>query len=291
MDRKKIIALVIILSGLFLVMLGYGLKKDLKKIEENEKKVSVKSAFEDTKKEMNISKSDNRIQSNNAIREKVITKYISEFIYHINKKEFEKAFDMLDKEYIEDFNITLETFKKSYDFKKEKYIKFKNIETSYLDRNIAKTYIMDQDGKNFIRKYFTVINNYNERYSFVDRGIKNKIKINLQKKIKNILKATLHKEYEISQGFVYIITLENISDTEVELSSNSWSFYTIENSIKKNYISLGYYSDKKKIMPGEKIRYTILFSTEGSIRNLYITLEDGREIQIYNMEDLEKAIN
>lgn len=278
MDTNKKIGIVLIVLSIFFILLGVGLKKDLNRLDE--RKNTMKNQFENKKEEMNI-KQDDITETDIASKKKMAIKAINDFIYYINIKEYEKAYNFLDKEYVKDFDIKLENFKKRYTFSNEIIIRFENYTFDHNDVGLFNTFLINKENDEFIKKTFTVYPTSNATYRLIDIGIKSSTKYLLENKANKLLEIRNIKEYKTTKGYIYIFDITNSSNETVYLSLDNWAFYNIiDNKEKKNHIPLGYGSFENMILPQEKKTYRMMFKQDIRIKNLYVTLYNGEEIQL-----------
>jgi len=285
MNNKKIIGIGLLALSLFLILWGIGLNKELKQIDEKEDTLSNK--YEEVVKQINY-KEDKKVVSTEDNKKKIAVKLIGEFMYHINTKNYDEAYNQLDKEYKEDFNITLDNFKRYYDYPTEKFLRYGTFEFSNTDKSIVESFVIEKETDTFIKKIFTIVPNNNGEYKLADIGINDIKKYELHDKSNGIFETIITKKYDTKEGYVYLVELKNISDETINLSADNWSFYTIDdNNIKNHHRKIGYGEIQSNIIhPQQSKSYKILFRQDKDIKNLFITLDSDEEIELFNTSSL-----
>ena len=285
MERKKIIGIGIIGISMLLVLWGVGLEKELKESEIKES--TIVNQYKNVKKEMNIIEEKQSTNSSYITKEsekKMAIKIISKFIYHINQKEYSQAYDLLDERYKEDFGITIESIEKHYSYSTEKIILYDNFSSIDFNNQIISCRLVEEGKDGYIKKDFTVIPNSKGKYNLIDIGIRQINNLNIQKKYDKYINTHLVREYDTTDGYVYLIKLTNTTDEKIKLLPNNWSFFNIiDGKYKNNYNEINYVSHSYSIHPNETRDFRILFKQNKGIFNLYVTLEGGEEIELINM--------
>lgn len=128
LTKRKLVAVIILVASIFSLLTALGILKEQEKLRKN---VDIERELENIKTQLgtgNIKESGNLLKFSNEINNIVCEKVLSQFFYFINKKEFDKAYAMLDEDYKKLFDVNEMLFKARYDFDNEKIYQINNIQ-------------------------------------------------------------------------------------------------------------------------------------------------------------------
>lgn len=175
--------------------------------------------------------------------------FLQYFFSLLNKKQYKNAYDLLNKEYVDDFGITQDLFKTIYEIGEE--IDYEVLET--VEQTGKKIYIVrlyrDKEEKKkgfYEEKTFTIFEEQSS-YSIADRGI-----LDADTNPEH-LKAWTYEGMEISEtkkilltdGAVLIVKIKNITGKDITLpaSMKTFSYINNERDIYYHQLINGYPDD------------------------------------------------
>lgn len=269
--------IVIALVGLSFTYIYENNKKE--KMADNDKNLEQSYKQEKTVVEKVKGNIEETTQINNI--EKLTYDVISEFHYLIDSKEFEKAYNMLNKEYIEDFDMTKEKFTSLYsDVDKSTY-------------SISE--IIPKDDAIYI-KYYNIIEDSkytSKNSSIILEGNKQTITLNGTYNIEekdivlhdNEIDVEILKSMKISEDTAYKIKITNKTEEEIYIDNSPMGISAVSNNDDiSEHLLMNYTSPKAKenyrISENSTKDYVVKFNTTDEIKEILIKLANGREIRI-----------
>ncbi|NBI07594.1 hypothetical protein [Senegalia massiliensis] len=289
MTSKKYIYILsgILCCSLILLLVIFGIEKENKRIKEiaNEEE-KLKKVYTNKNKEIE-NDVDSKIaeelfgQSEEERVVKVSSYILNEFHSYINRKEYKKAYSMLDEKYREDFNYTLEEFKLEYSKRKiEKYL-MGDLATYGIDRDISfNYYIITKQG--FINKNLTIFRKDNN-ITLANEIITNISEMNTSVENENI-ELLIKRKYKVDGKVAYLVEIMNNKDESLIINNTKEGIYSLYEGRKIGHKLLNknieYYDMDYMINPDEKEEYLIKFQTENDIDNIWLENKDGKKIEL-----------
>jgi hypothetical protein len=269
--------IVIALVGLSFTYIYENNKKE--KMADNDKNLEESYEQEKTVAEKVKGNIEETTQINNI--EKLTYDVISEFHYLIDSREFEKAYNMLNKEYIEDFDMTKEKFTSLYsDVDKSTY---------------SITEIIPKDDAIYI-KYYNIIEDSkytSQNSSIILEGNKQTITLNGTYNVEekdivlhdNEIDVEILKSMKISEDTAYKIKITNKTEEEIYIDNSPMGISAVSNNDDiSEHLLMNYTSPKAKenyrISENSTKDYVVKFNTTDEIKEILIKLANGREIRI-----------
>jgi len=253
------------------------------KEKEAEENNTLEQSYEQTKEETIVDKAktniDNTSQINNI--EKLTHDIISEFHYLIDSKDFDKAYNMLNSEYVEDFDMTKEKFISLY--KDSDKTTYSISEILPQDNSIFIKYYNIIDNVSYITQNSSIIFEENEK-TLTLNGTYNVKEENIKVSDKNI-DIEIVKSMKIAGDLAYKIIVTNKTKEEIYINNKPMGISAIDN--KENnceHLLMNYTSPKAKEnyrVGGEDAKdYLVKFNTKDSIEKILIKLSTGEKISI-----------
>jgi len=175
---------------------------------------------------------ENKKVNDNNLNQVIVQDAISTFMKHINSRNYEAAFKMLNKEYTSDFDINLSFFQAKYKFNSEMVFEIKDY-IDYGDRIIANVIINEKALNyqlNIIRSTFTIYKEENGIYTLADKGIKKTEVIDYKSEPTKLLSANIAKKIILVDGVAYMINITNKSRNEMFITGGEYSIFANYNS-------------------------------------------------------------
>lgn len=274
MSDKKIIALIILaISCLTLIFLfAFNLEKDKKTEDQglaNKLEEVVKNKETINTEGLTIKE---KAKGNHELPN--IEKIIGEFYYYINKKDFEEAYNMLNKEYVELYGLSLEHFKGKYDYENEKIYTIRSTQIEP-DRYIIGVDLINKKdleaGDN--GKISRVTFGYIKGKGLDEVGIKwiSELKI-----IEETEKAriTIYKEIGTAEGIAYKLTIKNQSPETINIKSDSTGIYAENNERTFEHSLIQEYPKQYRIAPNEEKNLLIYFRHAAKTKRIIFETEN-----------------
>lgn len=286
--NKKIVLIILGVSAGILILLFLPSNQDITSTNRSE---LVKVLESD--KEINKPKSETYTELTPS-DDTIINKIIGNFTKEINYKNFEKAFSMLDKEYIEDFDVELSFFKERYNFKNEKKFNIYNINSDIKDRYIVDIEFQDVEAnqnEGIVRKTFTIYKNDNKEYTISEFGVLEEEELNLKNQFRPSMTFELYKIYHTSEGAIAIIRAENKTKSYLAIKNDRFGFYANDGKYTYDHKILNNYSEDYIITPGINKKFIISFNKvkyPSSIGIYYVGTNNENET---NEEDKVELFN
>lgn len=234
---------------LLLLLIPTGVKQKADKNKRNEISKKVK----EIKNEKSKTKTDVKTDDD----EVVVNKILSDFASAINKKDFDKAYIMIDESYKKDFDLTKDTFNDMYNFDNEKKLVIKNI-YNHSDRWIVDLVFQDINAKDsaMVRKTFTISKKDSK---FQDIGLIAVKNINENQIIRPNVILTLEKLYVQPNGSIAIISISNKSKGYIALQDGRFAFYAKEGEDTYEHKLINNFTEDYIITPGIPKKFIVQF--------------------------------
>lgn len=253
------------------------------KEKEAEENNTLEQSYEQSKEETIVDKAktniDNTSQINNI--EKLTHDVISEFHYLIDNKDFDKAYNMLNSEYVEDFDMTKEKFISLYnDLDKSKYSISEILPQD--DSILIKYYNIIDDGS-YITQNSSIIFEANEK-TITLNGTYNVKEENIKVSNENI-DIEIVKSMKIAGDLAYKIIVKNKTKEEIYINNKPMGISGIDSKGNvSEHLLMNYTSPKAKEnyrVGGEDTKeYLVKFNTKDLIEKIQIKMITGEEINI-----------
>lgn len=282
-NKNKIIMfisiIVIALIGLILISI-YDKEIEESRLEEQEKK-----DLEDIYKESNnedreiLTQIKDKIQDGNNKEsiEKTVSDVLSDFYYYINTNQYNEAYEMINEEYKEDFNLL--------------YEKFESLYSNMPDREYFIEKITEKDKFIYVEHYDSYNDKYSKKHTTINKedysltlhGVYNSKKANIKSKKENIT-IEIDKSMYIGNNIAYKINIINNSDEGILIEDFISSVSGQFGKEKLTYITLNYSnpnSDEAYTVESQTEKnYIIQFSTDNPLEQLDIKIKNYEEISL-----------
>ena len=252
-QRLGFIILASSLSVLLLLLIPIGIKEKAEGQKRNE--ITQKAKEIETKKaetKINVKPAD----------EVVVNGILGDFTSLINKKDFDKAYAMIDESYAKDFELTKDTFKDRYNFDNERKLVIENIDSKLSDRWIVDLVFQDTNAPkdtSMVRKTFTILKKADGKYSFVDIGLIAVKTLDTKQMVRPSVIFTLSKLYVQPKDSIAIITVDNKSKGYVALQDGRFAFYAKEGDDTYEHRIVNNLSEDYIITPGIPRTFVVQF--------------------------------
>lgn len=278
MSRKQAYILIFTVFSLVVLLLTLSIDIDTdKKIKQT---ADINNNLYSTKQEMGITeiKEGNFNNQFNKVSEYIAEIVIGEFFYHINSKDFDSAYEMLDKDYIDLWNVNKGYFVGKHDYQNQKSYLIREV-NEVGGRYIVKTDIFDtadiHSGKSLSRKVFSISNNS----KLDDIGIKSITGMNT-KEIRKNLSIEITKNIELENGFAYQLMITNLSETVQTIKSNIHGIFAVSPYDTYGHTLINGYEGSYVLQPGEEKKIVPIFSHSRQIYEIGIELTDGQILKL-----------
>lgn len=280
MRENKIIAIILIAVSLLSLLFLTATHFDQKKIRENKNlstSYKTASSSKETINNKNFSLTERARGDNELVN---IEKIIGEFYFYINSKDYEKAFEMLNEDYIDFYELSLEHFKGKHDYKDEKIYSIRSTQIEP-DRYIIGVDLINradlESGNKGSLSRITL--GYIKDKGLDEVGIKWSINSKTLKEEKDF-DIGIIKEIGINDGIVYEIKINNKSDKAIRIKNEPEGIYASNNNRTFNHFLIIDYPKQYQISPGEEKVLKIFFRHAKEIREIKMITEDEKEITI-----------
>ncbi|KZL92725.1 hypothetical protein [Clostridium magnum] len=192
----------------------------------------------------------------------VINQILGDFTAAINKKDFDKAYSMLDQAYTKDFDLSKDTFKDRYNFANEKKLVIENTDSKHSDRWVVELVFQDTNApkdKGMVRKTFTIYKKGEGKYVLADVGILVENTVNKKQQVAPGVTFTLEKMYVQPNGSIAIITVENKTKVYFTMQNGRFAFYAKEGTDTYEHRLVGNLSEDYIITPGIPKKFIVQF--------------------------------
>lgn len=192
----------------------------------------------------------------------VINQILGDFTSAINKKDFDKAYSMLDQAYTKDFDLSKDTFKDRYNFDNEKKLVIENTDSKYSDRWVVDLVFQDTNApkdKGMVSKTFTIYKKGEGKYVLADVGILVENTLNKKQQVAPGVTFTLEKMYVQPNGSIAIITVENKTKVYFTMQDGRFAFYAKEGTDTYEHRLVGNLSEDYIITPGIPKKFIVQF--------------------------------
>ena len=297
-QRKKtiIILLAIVCFALIGLLFSMGYEKEMQRINEskaNQTKIEDKY-FEKAEK---LGIEEDRILLNSITRNfkkannkdrvyKLVSSMLSEYNYLINTQQLEKAYNMLDDEYINEFNLNYNIFKaKNKGELIDKYV-ITSIEEIEIGSIILVEYIIVRDS-GFVKEKMSIVEK-NGEYTLTLNGLSEKTTMAVEQNIKGI-KISVPRRYKVGNSVAYKIIIKNTSDKDMNINNYHNGFFGVVQNQKYSHKILNtinpYFMEDYIVREGETKEYIVMFNTGYYLEKIGIELENKEiiEIQIFDI--------
>lgn len=293
MSKPKIIGLLLLGISIGALLFAYIADKEYKvqkeAIENNKnivnktKAMNLDTGINSSLLEKNKNLSEYIKSSLTKPEEYNIEKTIATFIKYINNKDYEKAYNMFDKEYIEAFDYSFEYFKSQYKFNYEVMYIIKDITSDKNYRYIRTIEVEIINAKDYrektgqklssIKKNFRIF----ENGKLADRKILNITNSNIKEIQKNMQMAVI-KEVEETQSLTYKIVLTNHSNEYFHIKQEPMGIQGNTSIGRVPHKIVSNYYNSYDIEPNGERAFLINFDTM-HIESIIITLSTGEEYE------------
>jgi hypothetical protein len=216
MAKRKIVFISVICSLVVLNICFIQFNKASKK--QVEQKTKVVASIQEEKKNGGIEKEKEKVEIKEIkqMTDLELQDYFAKFADHLNKKDLGAAYEMMDKDFLSDFNINQNTFNAKYESKFEK-----NFNIEKIEREKGKTFLsiilFDMSAEpNPIKKTFTVFEN-KTNISMADTKIENREDLKKEYDDKDI-SVSLSICTKTNEGIFLRLKIKNKSDKEIIVS-------------------------------------------------------------------------
>lgn len=247
MTKNQKLGLIILTSSLIvlvLLLLPSGVKE--KAAEQKRSEITQKA------KEIENKKTEAK-KSVSPADEVVVNEILGNFTTAINRKDFDKAYSMLDETYTKDFDLSKDTFKDRYNFASEKKLVIENTDSKQSDRWVVELVFQETNApkdKGMVRKTFTIYKKGEGKYTIADVGILIENAVNKKQQVAPGVTFTLEKLYVQPNGSIAIITVENKTRIYFTMQNGRFAFYAKEGTDTYEHRLIGNLSEDYIITPG-----------------------------------------
>lgn len=192
----------------------------------------------------------------------IINQILGDFTSAINKKDFDKAYSMLDETYTKDYDLSKDTFKDRYNFAGEKRLVIENTDSKQSDRWVVELVFQDTNApkdKGMVRKTFTIYKKGEGKYALADVGILTESTVNKKQQVVPGVTFTLEKMYVQPNGSIAIITIENKTKVYFTMQNGRFAFYAKEGTDTYEHRLIGNLSEDYIITPGIPKKFIVQF--------------------------------
>lgn len=212
----------------------------------------------------------------------IAEKRVGTFIDYINNKQYENAYSMLNKEYIDTFKVSLEQFKGKYNYKRNKMYVIRNIDTHYGIRLVASVDIVDEkdvkEGNPNPVKETKYISLYDDG-SIDDIGIVSIKSMNESEK-KGKVEVSLLSQISQDQSTIFQVKINNHSENNIQLKEGLDSIQaTGMDAVYEHHLYNGN-PDYSNVEGFGESDFFIFFNTGKKIDKLTFNFADGTKIEI-----------
>jgi hypothetical protein len=294
-DKKKMIPILAIVVALsFVGLIGtISLEKNMNNYKATEeKKPKIQDEYYEKAKELgieeatpllpNIDRSVKKID-NDERAYKLASDILSDFRFYIETRQLEKAYSMLNQEYIQDFGMTYEVFKAQYeDYKTYKYviISIKNLKSNY-EAVYLRYFEAREDG--YVKHSMSVIKGKTGEYSIALNGLTEATQISKENTNEG-LKISVVKRYFIGDRIGYKVVLENTTESDIYIANNPEGIYGILQDKKITHkianSNTPTHEENYHLRAGEIKKHIIEFNVNSPLQKLGIILASGNEVEV-----------
>lgn len=298
MTRKK--KIIIILSAIIcfsLIGLFFTLayEKEMKKVNEaKEQKIKIEDNYFEKAEKLGIE--EDRFLLNSITRNikkinnqdrvfKLASSMVSEYNYLINTQQLDKAYEMLDSDYINEFKVDYNIFQAKHKGEKIKKYVITYIEEMKTEGIILVEYIIEREN-GFIKENMSIVENDGE-YALTLNGLTEKTTMEVIYEVEGI-KIYIPKRYKIANSVAYKMIIENTTNKDIKIKNYPNGFYGVIQDQKYSHRIINsttpYFLEDYILKQGEIKEYIVKFNTSYYLEEIRIELENNKiiDIPIYN---------
>lgn len=290
--QKKILGTILLTAALSLLVYNLFIRKDAGTINisnSNGTNITQKQQMqtEETEQEepvyYEIKKSDTAVRMGDSISTfNHASSIVYEFIENINTGSISKAYEMLNKEYLNEFGLPYEAFKQKYSFTNEKAFKGESLLSSEFGVIIS-GYLIDNCGgesedleNSYMPFNFTI---YDDN-TIADIGIISIYTIEKMVDIVTDVGMKISKVAKTTDGIIIYATIENNSTDVFKVNTGNYGFYATYDKHTYAHMLMNSIFTDYELQPEEVKHYKILFPSATEVKEIGITLYEGNKINL-----------
>jgi len=207
---------------------------------------------------------------------------VYEFIEAINTNEHQKAYDMLNPEYVKELGLPFEAFEQKYSYTTEKAFKAESLST--VQGGVMLTgFLIDyyggeaQDTSNSFMPYtFTIFDS--EPKTIADIGVISTEDIDKKYSINENTTISAYKQYKTSEGYIILAVIVNSGDKDTFIENSNYGIFATYGGNTYPHILINSIYTDYEILAGEVKHYKILFPKADIIDSIGIKFQDGTNL-------------
>lgn len=263
-----IVALTISLSSLLFIV---GWEKEMTELREAKENNHIQSSGEKHPVEM----LDHIVKAEDASQ--IAISIISKYYYLLNKHKFEDAYEMLLKEYIEDFDISENIFRKLQEDRPPREYIINEIK-EYNDAILVECFIKNNDGMS--KERFSIQKNIEGEYKLTLNGMHETGRMNVIHEEKEF-ELNVIKYYRIYDKTAYMIHIKNNTSNELSIEPSPFGIYgefdNQQYSHKLINSNNNYFTEDYVIAPNSMKEFICQMNSDYSMSKIGIKFSNGNE--------------